>query len=517
MAEIKKQNGRTTIDYMARDYGSLLQSMRELIPTKLPEWKDSESEADFGNVLLELFAHMGDIVGYYQDRVVSESFLATAQTRRSIIQHLRLIGYQLSTAAPASAALTLTFPESCNELVTLQKGDAFATKSQKDSPSVRFEYTRELPLEIDCSTITPSGGFKVAEKIPIEEGRLVKDEILGSSDGSPNQRYTLAHSGFILRSLGQGKIQRDIILLTKLGEALEEWTLQESLSFSREGQQDFLIEVDENDQATVIFGDGAFGAIPAPGAEISVSYRVGGGLKGNIVAATIQTIVDAPQLTLLGAKVSNPNPAVGGAERETIEHAVKHAPHVFRSLKRAVTAGDYEALALDFPGVGKVRAEGTNWNTVTLFVAPEGGGDVSDVLQANLLAYFEDKRPVTTVIEIQGVDYIKIYVTAKVEVESYYSNDEIKDEVENAVAALLRFDAVNFAQTIYLSKFYEAIEAINGVKGVNISEFRKENETEDTVDPEGKLVMGSNEIPVIPSLEALYGKGIYVMTEGGGI
>jgi hypothetical protein len=59
MAEIKRVNGRPTIDYMARDYDSLLQAMRALIPEKLPEWTDYESQADFGNVLLQLFAHMG--------------------------------------------------------------------------------------------------------------------------------------------------------------------------------------------------------------------------------------------------------------------------------------------------------------------------------------------------------------------------------------------------------------------------------------------------------------------------
>ena len=37
MAELKSVNGRPTIDYMARDYDSLLQAMRALIPEKLPE------------------------------------------------------------------------------------------------------------------------------------------------------------------------------------------------------------------------------------------------------------------------------------------------------------------------------------------------------------------------------------------------------------------------------------------------------------------------------------------------
>ena len=66
-------------------------------------------------------------------------------------------------------------------------------------------------------------------------------------------------------------------------------------------------------------------------------FTVGGGTQGNVAANTIQTIVDAPQLSLLAATVTNPSLATGGAARETIDHAVLHAPTVFRSLKRAVT------------------------------------------------------------------------------------------------------------------------------------------------------------------------------------
>src|SRR5262249_45130443 len=201
---------------------------------------------------------------------------------------------------------------------------------------------------------------------------------------------------------------------------------------------------------------------------IKASYRVGGGSQGNVTPDTIQTIIDAPQLALLGAQVTNPGAATGGAERESIAHAVLHAPSVFRSLKRAVTAQDYEALALDFKGVGKVRAKETSWNVVTLFVAPEGGGQVSDVLTTNLLAYFEDKRPITTVIEIEDVEYVPIYVTAEVGVKNYYDSADVLGQVQQAAGHLLAFDQVDFAQTIYLSKFYEAIEAIDGVAFVNI-------------------------------------------------
>lgn len=517
MKEIKNITGQPVIDYMARDAESFLRSMQSLILEKLPEWKESQSQADFGNVLLQLFAHMGDILSYYQDRVANESFLGTAQSRHSIIHHLKLIGYRLATAAPASASLSIRFSENCNEVVALRRGDAFATKSLKDRPSVRFEYTG-ADLNIDCSTLevkSDSDNKKYKEQIiNVEEGRLIKEDVLGVSTGLPNQRFPLSYPRLILRSLGAAPQGRaDVSLLTELGAITEPWNLQESLAFSREEQHDFTFEIDENDQATIIFGDGIFGAIPPAGAVIKVEYRVGGGLQGNVPAKSLTTIVDAPALALTGAKVNNPAAATGGADREGVSRAVQHAPKVFRSLKRAVTAEDYEALALDYNGVGKVRAEAGGLNTVTLYVAPQGGGKVSDLLKANLLTYFEDKRPLSTLVEIEDVDYVTIYVTAEIDVKSYYSQADVSEQVVQAAAKLLAFDKVDFAEKIYLSKFYEAIEALEGVEYVTIREFRRDGVPGDD-DDAGKIVLRVNEIPRPPT-ESKYANSIFVDATGG--
>lgn len=507
MAEIQQTHGRTLVNYMARDYDTLLQSMRDLIPSKLPEWTDFDSEADFGNVLLQLFAHMGDLLSYYQDRIANESFLGTAQTRYSVIHHSRLIGYRLATAAPAAASLNLTVKPDYNGVMTIQKGDVFATKSQKDRASVRFEYTRAAPLKIDFT-----GSSKTFHGIPVEEGRLVQNEIIGQSNGTPNQRFSLAHPRLILRALGQGpQVNRDIILLTELGGGLTEWTFQESLAFSRAEQRDFVVEIDDQDRATILFGDGTLGAIPPAEATIKATYRVGGGRQGNVPANTIVTIVNAPQLLLAGASVTNPLAATGGAERESIDHAALHAPAVFRSLKRAVTKADYEALALQFKGVGKVRAEAGSWNVVNLFVAPEGGGHVSDVLRANLLTYFEDKRPITTTIEIEDVDYVEIYVTATIGVKSFYVPAEVSEQVRQAAANLLAFDNVDFKQALYLSKFYEAIEAVEGVAYVTITQFSRDKASTG-VDSSGIILLGTNEIPRTPD-DPEYAAGIKVRVE----
>jgi hypothetical protein len=527
MANIVQVGSSPVVDYMARDYDSLLQAMYNLIPSKLPEWTDFNNQADFGNVLLEMFAYMGDILSYYQDRVANESLLGTAQTRRSIIEHLRLIGYTLSTAVPASTGLFVTVPAAVNDVVTVQRGDAFATKSQKNKPSLRFEYTQQAPLTIDFSTIPVVSGKKtytgpvIAGKqtssgVPVEEGRLIQSEVLGTSDGSADQRFVLAHSPLILRPIATAQQSSgDVTLLTQLGVNIVSWNLQDTLAFSRADQNDYIIEVDENDEATVVFGDGVFGVIPPSGAQVQVTYRVGGGSAGNTPANTIQTIVGAPQLALLAAQVTNPGASTGGDDRETIQHAVQNAPSVFRSLKRAVTQADYEALALSFKGVGKVQARATGWNTVTLYVAPEGSGKVSDTLEAGLKAFFEDKRMLSQIIEVADVDYVSIYVTAQIGVQSYYVTADVQAAVQQAAAALLAFDNVSFGQTIYLSKFYEASETIPGVQFVNITEFRRGDEPSGTIESTGFIKLASNEVATIPP-DAAYATGIQVVLVQGG-
>src|SRR2546423_1869639 len=138
MATINVRDNRQVIDYLARDYQSFRRALLDLIPAKLPEWTD-RSEANFGVALIELFAYMADILSYYQDRLANEAFLPTAQERRSVIDHLRLIGYEMAPAAAATARLSLVVGKNVNQKIEVRKGDQFATQTSKDRPSVTFE------------------------------------------------------------------------------------------------------------------------------------------------------------------------------------------------------------------------------------------------------------------------------------------------------------------------------------------------------------------------------------------
>lgn len=486
MATIERVNNRPVIDYMARDYESFKQAMVDMIPTMLPEWTD-RSEADFGIVLIELFAYMADILSYYQDRIANESFLATARERRSVIQHLRLIGYEMDTASAASAMLTLSFvvDNSKTGEITIKQGDQFCTKSTKEHSAVLYEYTESLPLKIDQSNLVLNSGGQGKKKyqsgqlladgtkapyIPVKEGRLREDEILGISDGTPDQVFQLA----------QPKVLRESINLRIMtGNPSNNWLCRDNLVYSDPSDEHYFIQTDENDITRVYFGNGSHGKIPEKGAQIRATYRVGGGVHGNVGPNMITVISNASGLQNLAAKVTNEEPATGGEERASIDRAVRYAPTVFKSRRRAVTREDYVALAKQFSGVAKAKAEVSSWNYIDLYIAPAGGEVATDLLKRDLLSYFEDLRMMTTLIRIKDPIYVPIYITAEVNVKSYYFQEDVKNQIEKSIdEEVLNFDELDFGKPVYLSKVYEAIENIEGVDFVNVSEFCRDNAVE---------------------------------------
>jgi hypothetical protein len=81
--------------------------------------------------------------------------------------------------------------------------------------------------------------------------------------------------------------------------------------------------------------------------------------------------------------------------------------------------------------------------------------------------------------------------------------------VENAVSELLAFENVNFEDKLYLSKVYEAVENIAGVKGVNITRFARSDSITD-LPADGTLVFDWSEIP-----KAGHTAGIMLSVTGG--
>ncbi len=489
------------IAYTAKDYTAIRQALLDLAKEKLPAWTD-HSANDLGVVLVELFAHLGDSLFYYLDRLANESYLATAVERRSVMHLLRLIGYELRPPQSASADLTLLFAADAAGMVTVATGTRFQTTADTAGEVVGYRYTRD-PITIDLdalSSVTHSDGesYKRFATLPVEQVDAVENNVLlGSSAGTADQQFTLSRSPLMDGTL---------TVAVDEGTGLRAWQQQAGLLNSTDTDEHYMVRRDENGLASVIFGDNQYGRIPGRGTDnLRVSYSIGGGVRGNVSAYTIVEAVTAIDHL---EHVFNEQPATGGTDAEAIEEAAVRGPQVFRTMGRAVTARDYEAQAMRF-GVGKARARSGGWNRVELFVAPVGGGQPTDTLKADLRDYFEDKRMLSTYLDVRDPEYINVFIEGDLEVEAYYFADQIQQQAQEAVAGLLAFENVEFEDKLYISKIYEAIEAIEGVKGVHVSRFARPDSLQDLPES-GSLTFGWSEIP-----RTGYDTGIQLTISGG--
>jgi predicted phage baseplate assembly protein len=189
-------------------------------------------------------------------------------------------------------------------------------------------------------------GFNV---VPVTHAVSVSGELVGFSDGRPGQSYQLAHGNVLAGTL-------EVAIQENLDPAAPLVTWKEIPSLDAAGPDDRVFELDA-EAGRILFGDGRRGRIPPlvvnGGSVIALGYRWGGGVAGEMDAGTIT--VSAAQFNGL-AGVVNFVAARGGHDPEDLDHAKLRARKELSTRSRAVTAGDFEWIALQTPNVRVRRA-----------------------------------------------------------------------------------------------------------------------------------------------------------------
>ena len=62
---------KVVLDYTSRDFTAIRAQLVGLARGMMPEWETVGETGDFGTLLLELFAYMGDVMHFYIDRTAS--------------------------------------------------------------------------------------------------------------------------------------------------------------------------------------------------------------------------------------------------------------------------------------------------------------------------------------------------------------------------------------------------------------------------------------------------------------
>jgi hypothetical protein len=448
------------IDYVTKDYDGFKQLMIDKISTLTPEWTD-HSESDFGMVILEALAYCLHILSFYQDKAVNENLLSKARARKSVIDLCKFLGYDLYTQTPSQYKIVAVKDDSyVDEAVTILKGTKIGT-DDTDGDSVSFELDSDLVIPAGKIGNEKDGNGNYLYYATATQGETVSDDIVGTGDGTSDQEFQLTYPDVIL----------DTLEVTTTENGYEKtWTRVDNFIDSSPTDRHYTISVDEYNMMTLHFGNGVSGMATPTGAIITGYYRNGGGTIGNVGIGTINTFLEQDVVGIVS--FSNPESAIiEGVDNESIDHAKATAPRVKASNDRAVTASDFEALALKCVGVARAKAiETYDANgDVNMYIAPTGFGVPTQALKDSVLAYLVARKSIQDTPVMYDVTYHSFDVTVNVITYSNMVNSTIQASVEQALAEALDISTFDFGDDVYVSSIFNAIMQVEGVRNVSIT------------------------------------------------
>lgn len=313
------------------------------------------------------------------------------------------------------------------------------------------------------------------------QAETVRDEVLGGSNGSPNQVFTLANKPALLDTLILQVDEGD-------GNGFQTWTRVDDFFGSSPTDQHYVLD---RTSGEVRFGNGFQGAIPVgnvnnpDGNIVAREYRFGGGKGGNVPAGLVQTLLTSIE-GIDNNGVTNLQAAYGGRDEESLDQAKERARQSLKNKCRAVTGEDFEALAKeaanikrakalplyhpDFPGV-KVPG------VVSVIVIPDTDDPApmpSDGTLRSVCAYLNVRRLLTTELYVLPPTYRKVTITAEIIAQNNADLEEVNNGIEEAL--LTYFHPLRggedqqgwpFGGVIYYSRVYQQVFTVPGVQRID--------------------------------------------------
>ncbi|MBW4557872.1 MAG: putative baseplate assembly protein [Trichormus sp. ATA11-4-KO1] len=343
---------------------------------------------------------------------------------------------------------------------------------------LRCIYTSPHPHQPGYSSSPRIVGLSVRAiggTVGASQSELIRNEIVGESDGTPGQTFQLQGVPLLSRR------DDEYLLISPPGGIPQRW--QEVNDFASSGPQDLHYTIDSR-TGTVQFGplirepaqlqhqtqfrgfaqtgithsmlqnpalsnelERQYGAVPQRGSVMRmVAYRTGGGRKGNVQTGTITVAKTAIPYV---ARLINHTPARNGSDAESLEDAVIRVPAMLRTRDRAVTPEDFEVLTLQagMGAVSRVRClpptSTKEAGTIRLLVVPAANTDVlsrgegmepellnlSPQLRSQILAYLDERRLLGVQIKLQAPEYVGVAVQTEVALEPEYNNPSAQQEM----------------------------------------------------------------------------------------
>ncbi len=343
--------------------------------------------------------------------------------------------------------------------------------------------------------------YALGAAVTATHATLVRNEDLGITNGEPGELFTLFNAPLLDPGEGEmleieERVDGSIVFVP--------WTRVDDFSRSSRYDRHYTLNTANGEiqlGPSIRQSDGKmqqYGRVPDANRRVRFTqYRSGGGLRGNLPPNRLTTLRSSiPYID----SVTNLIRAEGGRDAETLDQAKIRVPQELRTQQRAVTAEDFQDLALKSGrNVARVKcltpghgSKSPTPGTVDLLVVPAAfeslqAGDLSGLyLTASLAqqvdAFLDKYRLLTTTLLVREPAYVGVQVNLQVVGEDHIPSEALRGRINRALRSFLSplkllnpddpsnelmpegWDGWPFGRALYLSDIHALIQNVPGVR-----------------------------------------------------
>jgi hypothetical protein len=398
------------IKYLNRNFDSFRGQLIEFAKNYFPDSYNDFSPTSPGMMFIEMASYVGDVLSFYQDTQIQESFVQYAQNPANLYNMAYMMGYRPRTTSAARVNIQVSqivpgigdpeVPDFSLSAVIgrgtqLRSSDASGTTFLTDrtvdfSFSSSFDPTQVVDNGDGTFTLTKtvsaySGEVKTTTftfdsvqrftTVTIDDTNIIGVLDIVNDDNTDEVWYEVPFLGqetvFVERSnpaandvssvLALVRADRRFVtrfnssrqLIVQFGSGVvpqrDDTFVPSTLNVGL-GTSTGTTRLDLNYDPTNFLYTRAYGL--APTGTLRVRYIVGGGVQSNVPANSINTLIS--QESILSGDFdsiffNNIEPATGGSDGDSIEEIRQNALRAFNEQGRTVTLQDFEVRAYSLP------------------------------------------------------------------------------------------------------------------------------------------------------------------------
>jgi len=439
--------------------------------TEIPNTFNDFVESSIAIMMVEVFAFIGDTLSFKIDQNINEIYIDTVTERENAFRIANLVGFR---PTPPIAARTKWSATINNPLLSdIEVPTPLQMDVVTDGTPIKIElYPADSDFNpiFDQNIIIPAGK-DVNQNIVGLEGRTITEQFSGT--GETGQTLQLGFSPVIFDSI---RIQVDGV------------TWEEVFYFTdSQPRREFRTEIDSQNRGFVIFGNNRAGLIPSNGSTINVTYRVGGGVIGNIVSGFVQL---QQQVFVPGLSYSVPvtfqNYTRGefGYDGDTIDDIRRKLPAWLKTQDRAVTGTDYKTLCEQFATpyqgqIGKANAvlrnHGCAGNIVDIYILAVANTDelepATNDLKVALIEELNQKKMLTDFVCIRDGIIIDVDTAIDITLDKSYRKfePEIRVNVTSVVNSFFSLNNWDYGKSLKEADLIKMLASIKQISSVDMN------------------------------------------------